>query len=69
MNTKIEEADNKALVFSDLLKKTYYDPKIKFIKKKYFTSANYNKFTSETLDAKIRQKELVNKSDISDLKN
>ena len=30
--TKIVEADNKVLVFSDLLKKTYYDPKIK---KKY----------------------------------
>ena len=66
--TKIVEADNKVLVFSDLLKKTYYDPKIKDIKKKYFTSTIYNKFTSETLDAKIKQKESVNKSDISDLK-
>ena len=65
--TKIVEADNKVLVFTDLLKKTYYDPKIKDIKKKYFTSAIYNKFTSETLDAKIKQKESVNKSDISDL--
>ena len=41
----------------------------KNIKKKYFTSAIYNKFTTETLDAKIKQKESVNKSDISDLKN
>ena len=28
------------------------------------TTANYNKFTSEILDLKIKQKELVNKSDI-----
>ena len=28
---------------------------------------NINKFTSETFDAKIKEKELVNKSDISNL--
>ena len=34
---------------------------------KYFTS-DYNKFTSDNiLDTKIKQKELVNKSGISDL--
>ena len=57
LNTKIGEAGNKILVVSDLLKKTYYYAKIKDIKKKYFTSANYYKFTSETLDTKIKQKD------------
>ena len=30
--------------------------------KKYFTNSDYNKFTSEILVAKIKQKELLNKS-------
>ena len=36
------------------------------IEGKYFDTADYNKFTSDILDAKIKQKELVNKSDIAD---
>ena len=31
---------------------------------KYFTTADYNKFTSNILDVKLKQKELVNKSGI-----
>ena len=46
-------------------KKKNYDAKIKYIKGKYFTTSDYNKFTNDTFDAKIKQKELVNKSDIS----
>ena len=34
---------------------------------KYFTTSDYNKFTSDILDAKIKQKELINKSHISNL--
>ena len=31
---------------------------------KIFTTAEYNKFTSDILDVKVKQKELANKSDI-----
>ena len=34
---------------------------------KYFTAVDYNKLTSQTLDAKIKQKQLVNKSAIAGL--
>ena len=37
------------------------------IESKYFTTADYNKFTNQTLDEKIKQKELFSKSDIADL--
>ena len=43
-----------------------YDTKRKDIEVKYFTTADYNKFTSDILEAKIKQQELVNKSDIAD---
>ena len=39
--------------------------KISDIEGKYFTTSDYNKFTSELIDTKIEQKELINKSDIS----
>ena len=42
------------------------DTKRKDIEVKYFTTADYNKFTSDILEAKIKQQELVNKSDIAD---
>ena len=37
-------------------KKTNYDVKIKEIEGKYFTSADYNKFTSDIFDSKIKEK-------------
>ena len=37
--------------------------KIPNILEKYFTTADYNRFTSDILDAKIKQ-EFVNKSDL-----
>ena len=37
------------------------------IEGKSITDSNYNKFTSDILDTKIKKKELVNKSDISNL--
>ena len=52
---------------SGLVKKTDYDSKISKFEGKYFTSSDYNKFASDILDAKIKQKELANKSDISNL--
>ena len=54
---------------SDSVKKIDYDSKIKDIGEKYFTTFDYNKFTSDILDSKIKQKELVNKSDFSNLVN
>ena len=50
-----------------LVKKTDYDARISKFEGKYFTSSDYNKFASDILDAKIKQKELANKSDISNL--
>ena len=31
----------------------------------YYNTSDYNKFASDILDLKIKQKELINKSDIS----
>ena len=67
INTKIKEVDNKIPNLSSLVKKTDYDAKISDIQGKYFTTSDYNKFTGDIFDAKIKQKELVNKSDICNL--
>ena len=61
LNTKISEVEKN----DNLVKKTDYDGKISDKKGRNFTVSDYNKFTSDILDAKIKQKELVNKSDIS----
>ena len=39
------------------------DAKISGIETKYFTTSDYNKFTSEVLNAKIKEKRLVDKPD------
>ena len=67
LNTKCGEIENKIPQVTDLRKKTDYDAKIIDIEKKYFTTADYNKFTNETFDANIKQKELVNNSDMSNI--
>ena len=54
-------------VVSDLVKKTIYDAKVSEIKGNYITSSDYNKLTRDKLNAKIKQKELVNMSDIFNL--
>ena len=64
LKTKISEVENKIISVSGLVKKTDYDAKIKDIERTYFSTTDYNKFTSDILDVKIKQKELVNKSDI-----
>ena len=51
---------------SDLVKKANYDAKISEMGNKYFTTSDYDKFTSNTLDAKITQKKLVNESDLNE---
>ena len=65
-DTKTKEVDSKIPDLSSLDKKNY-DAKRLEIKGKYFTNSDYNKFKSDIFDAKIRQKELVNNSEISDL--
>ena len=52
---------------SGLVKQTDCEAKILEIKEKYFITSDCNKFTSDILDVKIKQKELVNKSIISNL--
>ena len=67
LSTKFKEVDNKIPDASGLVKKTDYDAKTTEIDGKYFTTSDYNNFTSDILDAKIKQKELVNISNISNL--
>ena len=49
VNTKIGEVENEISNASGLVKKTDYDAKISEIKGKYFTTSDYNKFTSDIL--------------------
>ena len=51
--------------FFDLVKREDYDAKISEMENKYFTTADYNKFTSHALDAKTIQKKFVNEFDIN----
>ena len=46
-------------------KKTDYDAKILDIESKFFTTADYNRFTNQTLNAKVKQKRLVDKCPIA----
>ena len=52
---------------SNLVKKTDYDAKILDIESKYFSTTDSNKSASQTLDANIIQKGLVDKSAITGL--
>ena len=68
LKAKISEVKNKTPVSSDLVKETNYDTKISAdAEGKFITISDYNKFLSDIIAAQIKQKELVNKSDISNL--
>ena len=56
---------NKIPNVSDLVKITDYDSKIKDTEGKYLDISDYNKFTNDTLDVKIKEKQLLNKCNIS----
>ena len=56
LNTKTGEVGNKIHDISSLVKKKDYDAKIEDIEGKYLTTADYNKFLSDILDAKIKKK-------------
>ena len=61
---------NKIPDVSNLVKKnTHYDAEVLETKSKWFTTADYNKFATEKLDLKIKQKGLVRKSDIARFKS
>ena len=64
---EIIEVNKKIPKLSGLVDKTDYDTKISEIEGKYFATTEHNKIASDILDVKIKQKELVNKSDISNL--
>ena len=50
---------------SHLVKKTDYNPEIKDIKNKCFTTFDYNKFPNNTLNGKITATKLVNQSGLN----
>ena len=63
--TALTVFENKIPNVSNLAKKRDSDAKISDIESKYFTTSDYNKFTRDILDAKIKEKRLVDKSDIA----
>ena len=50
---------------SGLVKKTVYDVTISEIERKYFVTADSDKLARSIFDIKVREKELVDKSNIS----
>ena len=67
LDIKIAGVDNKFPYVNGLVKKTDSNPKMSEIEKKCFTTSDYDKFMSKTLDAKIRERRLLNKFNISNL--
>ena len=57
--------ENKIPIVSDVIKKTNCDAKISHIRTKYFTTSDYDRFAEEILHIKIKEKGLVDISDIS----
>ena len=66
LNTKIKEVDKKIPDLCGLVKKKV-KAKISQIQGKYYATFDYHKFMGAILNAKIKQKELVKKSNISNL--
>ena len=56
LNTKICEVENKIPTITNLVKRTNYDAKTIEIEKKFITTSDYNKFSNDILDAKVKQK-------------
>ena len=64
-NAKIFEIENKILSITGLAPTSAPTAKMLDIKSKYFTTGDYNKFTSQTFDAEIKQERLVDESSIA----
>ena len=67
LDTKTGDVYNKVPDVSGLINKIVHNAKTSDIEKKYFTTLNYNKFTTEILDAKIKEKRLLDKFNVSNL--
>ena len=57
--------ENKIPTVSYLVKKAEYNAKISDMEIKCYTASDYNKFTSNTLDEKIKQEKLINEYDLN----
>ena len=57
----VNAVENKITNVSNQVKKADYGAKILDIEAKYCTTSDYNEFTYEILDTKIKEKEVVNK--------
>ena len=64
-NTALTAVKNKISNVGNFVRKSDYDEEILDIKSKYFTATDYNKFTNEKLDLKIKQKQLADKFGIA----
>ena len=62
VNTQIEEVENKKHDVRGLIKKTDYNIKISNIEAKYFTTSEYNTFTTQIVETKIKEKRLAGNS-------
>ena len=67
LDTKTGDVYNKVPDVSGLINKIVHNAKTSDIEKKYFTTLNYNKFTTEILDTKIKEKRLLDKFNVSNL--
>ena len=65
MEKKIRDLEINIPDISGLVKKRDYKAKVLDIEEKYFTSSDYNKFTTETLDTKLKQANLAANSDLN----
>ena len=69
LNTKISEVENKILYTSSLVSTNFLNTKMSEIENKvpdnskYITSQELNKLTSESFGARLKQADLVNKTD------
>ena len=73
--TPLNAVENKIPSVSNLAKKTYYNTKINEIKKKitdhnhnkYIATPEFNKFTSEVFDSRLKRENFLSQSDIANL--
>ena len=69
LNTKISEAENKIVNISNLVTSTILNTKISEVENKipnnskYITTQVFNKLTAEDFPARLKQADLVNKTD------
>ena len=59
LNTKICEVENKIPTITNLVKRRNYDAKTIEIEEKFITTSDYNKFSNDILDAKVKQKVIL----------